>query len=66
MVRHQPFIVNVAHISADFADKGPATVSHVAVSLHRLAALEVCLDPVNAILSTRFVAHKTCIMNLFA
>ena len=66
MLRHQPFIVNVAHISADFADKGPATVLHVAVSLHRRAALEVRLDPVNAILSARFVARETCIMDLFA
>ena len=64
VVRHQPCLVNVAHFSADFAHQSPATIFHVTVSLRHRAALEVCLDPVNAILGAWLVVHETCVMNL--
>ena len=64
-VRHQPCLVNVADFSADFAHQSPTTIFQVTISLHRRAALEVCLDPVNAILGAWLVVHETCIMNLF-
>ena len=66
VVGHQPCLVNVAHFSADFAHQTPATILHVTVSLHRGAALEVCLDPINAILGAWLVVHETCVMDLSA